>query len=917
MPDLVNSQRRLYKATYAPITPERERVPGRRAIAKAAFVAALALHPRELDGVRRRLAAAQSGTIGQSGQALAILERMASNASPAAAFEVAAELADVDAETLIRVGEALLAERTAVAHEVQTAVARVREAHRASTANPVPPRATPAPALSPSSGGVQPIVRVLEGQDALGRATRITRASTRRPGSVRGSGSGVVVVTAETQVPDAPAATSPPPAFRPPADTIDDSLAWAARHRPDLLAPLQAAAEAHTAVPMSYSNAGPAVAAAHVIPITIEGTAAISGALKAFKEQMKVEPVGRLHLERLEMTPVGVERGELVSSIPLTPKETVNISHREWSITTEEYESIVRDYFEGYSETGVAEKTEVAQSTENQTKHSSALSFGASASASYLGVTLSSSFGYSSTSDDAQAQKDSRNQTIAATRKASARSKKDHRTSFRTSSVVGTEDRAVRVITNPSDTQSMRVDYYQLMRKWRVDLYRYGLRMTYDIVVPSPGADLIRKIESLAALDAQINTPFEFTLSIDAVTRDNWTDLAAEYEVGGQIDAPPPHELSFLASASVQKTVDDNERYFTGNIEFNVDSDYTLTSGDVKVEYFYTEVSDDEYALVFDVMFDQSPMVHTTLFDSYPGSALGGSLLGRSGHLSVGYFHRGVVAANITITYAVTLRDEVYRAWQFQVWAALRSASEQKYQASRQALRDQRAAIAADLAPFDALTLRRMELEEIMKSVLRWLFGPSFNVTPADVAAIIKKMEQHDPLANDALDPSSLTSQQWQRMMEFGEFIKYLHNAIEWENVLYFIYPYFWDRPANWTIKQFLEHPDALHRTFLRAGSARVVLTIRPGFEKSFAELIETGAFGSLPGDHPYVSIAQEIQNYANTNYPGIPPANPANPPDEATVTAAERGILQATWWEYTPTSALDVQLNTAFAEMA
>jgi hypothetical protein len=29
-----------------------------------------------------------------------------------------------------------------------------------------------------------------------------------------------------------------------------------------------------------------------------------------------------------------------------------------------------------------------------------------------------------------------------------------------------------------------------------------------------------------------------------------------------------------------------------------------------------------------------------------------------------------------------------------------------------------------------------------------------------------------------------------------------------------------------------------------------------------------------LPSDHPYMKIAQEIQHYDNTNYPGIPPAN-------------------------------------------
>jgi hypothetical protein len=52
-------------------------------------------------------------------------------------------------------------------------------------------------------------------------------------------------------------------------------------------------------------------------------------------------------------------------------------------------------------------------------------------------------------------------------------------------------------------------------------------------------------------------------------------------------------------------------------------------------------------------------------------------------------------------------------------------------------------------------------------------------------------------------------------------------------------------------------------------------LTIRPGFETSFTSLVESGSFSALPGPHPYVTIAQEIQDFARTNYPGFPPANP------------------------------------------
>jgi hypothetical protein len=161
-----------------------------------------------------------------------------------------------------------------------------------------------------------------------------------------------------------------------------------------------------------------------------------------------------------------------------------------------------------------------------------------------------------------------------------------------------------------------------------------------------------------------------------------------------------------------------------------------------------------------------------------------------------------------------------------------------------------------------------------MKGVLRWLLGPQFYLVPFNIATLFgQDTSDHD--VQDVLDPNRLTDAEWLNVMEHGEFIKYIHNAIEWESVLYFTYPYFWDDNKLWQFKKFLYHPDPTHRTFLRAGAARVVLTIRPGFEPSFTSLVETGAFNGLPGPHPYVTIAQEIQDFANTNYPGFPPANP------------------------------------------
>src|SRR5260221_7412547 len=112
-----------------------------------------------------------------------------------------------------------------------------------------------------------------------------------------------------------------------------------------------------------------------------------------FHQRLQIEPVGYLHLERLSFFPAGIERGELTYSVPLSPAEEVNISHKEWSNTSEEFEKIVTDYIENYSEEGVTEKSEFTQSTNSQDQHSMGFNTGVTASGGYGPVTITASVG--------------------------------------------------------------------------------------------------------------------------------------------------------------------------------------------------------------------------------------------------------------------------------------------------------------------------------------------------------------------------------------------------------------------------------------------------------------------------------------------------------------------------------------------
>jgi type II secretory pathway pseudopilin PulG len=874
MPELKNSQRITFKATHVSTVPDIHTKGSNdpvilenmtRAVPKAAFVRALRIHESELPTLRAALKASTKRSRKDSlavSRALRGIEDMVGDTSPMSVFNHATKFSGVKPRILSKIGSALLSTRKEFATKIQKSVETIRsdyEAHLRKTRvnEPAVPKAK-ASRVAPKASTklAQPISTARLGMPSLKPvATAVAAASPSKAAQSQGKAA------------DAGSAAS---AKMAPLITVSAALRWAADTNHPQFEALHSLAVARTPADAVLSNIDRASQAATGLMKIAGQPDQTQGILSAFNHYLPIEPVGRLHLERIEMTPAGIERGELVHSIPMTPKEVVNISHREWSETTQGFENIVQDEFVGYSEKGVAEKNDASQATDSESKHSTALNVGVSLSASYASVTLSSSFGYNSTSDNSQSEKDSRNHSSLVTSKASARTRKDHKTSFKVSSVAGTEDQAVRVITNPFDS-AIRVDYYQMMRKWKVDLIRYGLRMTYDIVIPSPGAELMQKLDQLVALDAQINTPFAFGLSLDSVRRDNYAALAAQWNA--VVEPPPLYPRQITMALAIPKNDSDDNSW--GSLDFDVDDDYEVESSYFVADYD-TNVNPVDDKFMFFLLEDPTPRADNNNYVVFVSNLP--QLVGKSGKLSVVYSYRHVFTGEMIATLNLKPRDTVMTQWALGAWNAMREAALTQYQASLQTLKDQRASIAAEIDQFDGLTLRQMEREEIMKGVLRWLFGPAFDLIPWDIANSFESVPD-DPMAV-WLDPTSLNFQgngSWQNVMQFGEFIKYIQNAIEWENVLYINYPYFWDHPANWKLKKFMYHPDPIHRMFLRSGAARVVLTIRPGFEQGFTSLMESGAFGQVPKSSPYEDIADEIRHYAETNYPGIPPANPDN----------------------------------------
>lgn len=190
------------------------------------------------------------------------------------------------------------------------------------------------------------------------------------------------------------------------------------------------------------------------------------------------------------------------------------------------------------------------------------------------------------------------------------------------------------------------------------------------------------------------------------------------------------------------------------------------------------------------------------------------------------------------------------RAWQHTTFDLIQGAYWELRQERERA--DASAALQEGIRIGGASPARNREVirEELKRAVVELLRGSRFDGLPATV---------HDETGRSPpridLEANDRTAQE----------IQFLEQAFEWENLSYVLYGYYWADAQRWAELQSIEGPDADFDRFLRAGSARVLVPARPGFEGQ-AHLFTL--FGTLwgggpvpvPGDPLYLSIAEEIR---------------------------------------------------------
>ncbi len=380
--------------------------------------------------------------------------------------------------------------------------------------------------------------------------------------------------------------------------------------------------------------------------------------------------------------------------------------------------------------------------------------------------------------------------------------------------------------------------YQWLDKEYQAQVYDYGLRTFYDLVVPEPAAFYIAAFQSENATPKPLlRKPVEFLVDPLDITEINYGDWVAEYGATDVVSPPEPY-LTLSKTFSHERIDDWKKARIPKEDTLEIADGYEAFTGWSTV--LMTGKSGDGTAV--DVTIGRSAVRHS--FDGAWTISYGLGNETGSIPLALKAFKTEVLSVAIEVKCRRTSRamDE----WRLDTHEKLQTAYEKRLADYNAELDKLSMLMEAEIRGGNPTSNRKRAATEVKKAAIALIANKrnlidSINVDSDDIPYVdIPKARENDPL------------------------IRFLEQAFEWENMSFFYYPYFWGRKEpHWKQKILFNDVDAEFADFIRAGAARVQLPVRPGFEEAvdhYTKTCEPWNGGELPTitDELYLPFVEE-----------------------------------------------------------
>ncbi|HEU4507650.1 MAG TPA: hypothetical protein VFR78_05395 [Pyrinomonadaceae bacterium] len=397
------------------------------------------------------------------------------------------------------------------------------------------------------------------------------------------------------------------------------------------------------------------------------------------------------------------------------------------------------------------------------------------------------------------------------------------------------EEKNTHGVDNKEGNGHVIGQYQWLDKLYEAQVFNYGKRLLFDIMIPEPAVFLLFAMSGQPKAGADLIKPVPFSLKPTDISEWNYSFYVKQYEALGV--EPPPQP--YLAVSKAIEGMGKEDTGATKTLEIPLPTGYQAVGYEWK-----------------------------SRFNRWDGGTLEVVILpepidNRVGTITLAVKSHKVEAFIVSLGIHCQRTERLLDEWKLKTHAAILQAYQKQlrdYEEKLAALQVQAAQQIQGRNPLENEQLIRSELKKSAISV--------FTAQHFDLFGAISTSPQGYPQANLAEAAAE------------GKYVRFFEQAFEWEQMMYFFYPYFWGRKPNWLKRVLLQDTDPRFAEFMKAGFARVVLSVRPGFEHAVAHFLTTGETwngGDLPDitSPLYLSIIEEIRERDDAPGAEIPQGDP------------------------------------------
>lgn len=399
--------------------------------------------------------------------------------------------------------------------------------------------------------------------------------------------------------------------------------------------------------------------------------------------------------------------------------------------------------------------------------------------------------------------------------------------------------------------------------KYKNQIYNYGKRTMFEFMIPEPArlhrlATAVAKADVLTAPIDPRKAPAPYTMPNPKAATKTLLQYWADVYGVTLTDEMPGKEVILNANASPQ--TEGEGVFFDANLE--IPDGYKATTASVVWAYNKQRnrsgFFQGNYILSSYLSFGN--LKGGSFYKETRNQTLNGTE-GVSGLNLTGVFNyrvsgKNIGGFNIALKFPCVPNDANVLAWQTENFNAIIEAYKEAYEK----FKEEQARIDKEQKEKEAEAkdkmgnfYRYMENDVLKHNCIAYLLqdylSPNTigqNFTAGD------KMENFQVFLNENLD-------------KYTALAKFMEQAFEWSVMSYSFYPYYWANRQHWQEMYISESVDPLFRSFLQSGMARVIVTVRPGFEDAIQFFLSTGKIWNgeevpVIGDPMYMSIVDEMR---------------------------------------------------------